>query len=196
MDTVSGINEQLLLTQVVNGDRKAFSQLYAAHIESVHSFIYLFTKSREETEEVLQEVFIAIWEKRDRLHEVQSFKSYLLRMAKNKVIDRVRRLQIQHKIFSELRRTKVLSQESTAHDLAYREYYRVVKEAIENLPPKRKLIFRLNIENGLSHDEIAEKLSISKTVVKNQLYKANDSVRQYLLKHGELCLLAFVFLAC
>lgn len=178
------LDEKLLLAAVASGDRGAFSQLYAAHINNVYDYIFLFTKSKEETEELIQEVFVNLWEKREKLAEVESFKSYLFRAAKNRLITNVRHMQVRYRVLSEIGRSTDGSQPSTEYDVTYKEYHRVLQKAIAKLPPKRKLIFRLNIENGLSHDEIAQQLQISKSVVKNQLYKAYDFIRQYLAQHG------------
>jgi RNA polymerase sigma-70 factor (family 1) len=178
-------DENDLLLQASTGDRQAFTQLYKAYLNNCYNYIFLFTKSQEETGEILQEVFVKIWEGREKLANVQSFKNYLLKSAKNKLLDHVRKEQIRHRVLTEIKRNNSIVQETTNDDFAYREYYRIVQQAIEKLPPKRKLIFRLNTENGLSHNEIAEQLNISKSVVKNQLYKACDFVRQYLSKHGE-----------
>ncbi len=177
-------DENTLLSQAAAGDRQAFTQLYKAYLNSSYNYIFLFTKSKGETEEILQDIFVKIWESREKLIKVQSFKNYLLKSAKNKLLDQVRKEQIRHRVLTEIKRNNSIVQETTNDDFAYREYYRIVQEAIEKLPPKRKLIFRLNTENGLSHNEIAEQLNISKSVVKNQLYKAYDFVRQYLSKHG------------
>ena len=181
-------DENALLLLAATGDRQAFTQLYKAHLNNCYNYIFLFTKSKEETEEILQEVFVKIWEGREKLANVQSFKNYLLKSAKNKLLDHVRKEQIRHRVLTEIKRNNSIVQENTNDDFAYREYYRIVQDAIEKLPPKRKLIFRLNTENGLSHNEIAVQLNISKSVVKNQLYKAYDFVRQYLSKHGEFSL--------
>jgi RNA polymerase sigma-70 factor (family 1) len=179
-------DEKYLLSKIAAGDRHAFNQLYSKYIDDVFRFVLLFAKTEHETEEILQEVFINIWEKRETLVNVVSFKSYVLRAAKNRTIDRFRHLQIKEKVLTEIRRTRESTGESTAHDLAYKQYYQLVKKAIHQLPPKRKLIFQLNVEAGLSHDEIAEKLNISKSVVKKQLYTAYNFVREYLAQHGEL----------
>jgi RNA polymerase sigma-70 factor (family 1) len=178
-------DENTLLLQASTGDRQAFTQLYKACLNNCYNYIFLFTKSQDETEEILQEVFIKIWESREKLANVQSFKNYLLTSAKNKLLDHVRKEQVRHRVLTEIKRNNSIVQETTNDDFAYREYYRIVQQAIEKLPPKHKLIFRLNTENGLSHNEIAEQLNISKSVVKNQLYKACDFVRQYLSKHAE-----------
>jgi RNA polymerase sigma-70 factor (ECF subfamily) len=191
-------DEKTLLALVATGNREAFTQLYTTHLNNLYRFIFLYTKSKEESEEILQDLFIKIWENREKLPEVDSFKNYIFRMAKNKMLDTIRHLQTRQRVFAEIKRTKEIAEFTTTDQCVYREYYQVVQQAIEKLPPKRKLIFRLNIENGLSPDEIAQKLSISKSVVQKQTYKASDYVREYLLKHGEISfpiLATFFFLA-
>lgn len=184
----SSNNESLLLEMAAAGDRRAFTQLYKDHLNNVFNYIFLFTKSKEETEELIQDVFVKIWENREKLPDVQFFKSYLFKMAKNKLIDQVRHQQIKYRVFAEVKRTKVASEDITTNQAAYKEYYLIVQQAIEKLPTKRKFIFKLSTENGLSHDEIAARLNISKSAVKKQLYNASDFVRNYLAKHGELSL--------
>lgn len=186
MQIVAKYDEKALLAMVATGNRQAFTQLYTTHLNNLYRYIFLFTKSKEETEEILQEIFIKIWENREKLPEVDSLKNYLFRSAKNKLIDNIRHLQIRQRVLSEIKRTKDISETSTSDQCAYREYYHVVQQAIEKLPPKRKLIFRLNIENGLSQDEIAIQLNISKSVVQKQTYKASHFVREYLYKNGEI----------
>jgi RNA polymerase sigma-70 factor (ECF subfamily) len=182
----SNYDEKTLLALVATGDRGAFTQLYTAHYNNLYRYIFLYNKSKEESEEVLQDLFIKIWENREKLIEVDSFKNYIFRIAKNKILDNIRHMQTRCRVFAEIKRTKDIAEFTTTDQCVFREYYQVVQQAIEKLPPKRKLIFRLNIENGLSPDEIAHKLSISKSVVQKQTYKASHFVREYLLKHGEI----------
>jgi RNA polymerase sigma-70 factor (ECF subfamily) len=177
---------KVLLEKIAIGDRDAFAKFYRSHLDSLFRYIYLFTKSKEETEEILQEIFIKIWENREKLMSVDRPDNYLLQISKNRVIDKVRSQQFRQRVLSQLRRSKEAFSSSTADDCAFREYYRVVQEAIEKLPPKRKLIFRLNTENGFSADEIARQLKISRPVVQKQLYSASHFVKKYLFEHGEL----------
>lgn len=179
-------DEKELLAMVATGNRPAFTQLYSAHLGNLYRYIFLFTKSKEETEEILQEIFIKIWENREKLPEIDSMENYLFRFARNKLLDNIRHLQIRQRVLSEIKRTKDASETTTSDQCTYREYYRLVQQAIEKLPPKRKLIFRLNIENGLSQDEIALQLNISKSVVQKQIYRASHFVREYLFKHDEI----------
>lgn len=198
MPIAAKYDEKELLALVATGNRQAFTQLYTTYLNNLYRYIFLFTKSKEETEEILQEIFIKIWETREKLPEVASVKNYLFRFAKNKLLDKIRHLQIRQRVLSEIKRTKDISETTTSDQCTYREYYRLVQQAIEKLPPKRKLIFRLNIENGLSQDEIAMQLNISKSVVQKQVYSASNFVREYLFKHGEISfsiLVAALFLS-
>ena len=186
MPTTANYDEKALLVMVAAGSRSAFTTLYTAYLDQLYRYTFLFTKSKDEAEEILQEVFIRIWENREKMTGIDSLKDYLFRMTKNKLLDHIRHLQIRQKVLSEIKRTKDVSTASTSDQSAYQEYYRIVQQAIEKLPPKRKLIFRLTIENGLSQDEIAAQLHISKSVVKKQLYSASHFVRKYLFEHSEI----------
>jgi RNA polymerase sigma-70 factor (ECF subfamily) len=187
-------DEQILLGKVAEGDRKAFNRLYAVHIENVYNYIYLFTKSKEETEEILQEVFVNIWKHREKLAAVNSFKHYVFRAAKNRLINHLRHTRIKNRVFSEIREHAVIMQASADDEIIYRESYRLIQEAVEKLPPKRKAIFKMHIEEEISYAEIAEQLKISISVVKKQFYKACHSVRQYLRTKGEILPLLLVYL--
>ncbi|WP_336516988.1 RNA polymerase sigma-70 factor [Pollutibacter soli] len=184
---IAGYEEsKVLLQRIAEGDRVAFTTFYTSHLNKLYRYIFLFTKSKEDTEEILQDIFIKIWENREKLREIDLASSYLTQIAKNKIIDKVRSMQTRHRVLSEIRRSRESFANTTGDDCVYREYYLVVQQAIDKLPPKRKLIFRLNTENGLSQDEIANQLKISRSVVQKQLYSASHFVRKYLFEHGEI----------
>ena len=188
-------DEKMLLSLVATGDRIAFTHLYKTHLDHAWNFAILFTHSQDEAKELVQETFVKVWESREKLSKVNSFRNYLLRSVKNLSIDYVRRNQVRHRVMTEIKRNSEASAETTESGLSYKQYYLIIQEAIEKLPPSRRLIFRLSTENGLTLDEIAVKLGISKPVVKKQLYKAFDFVRSYLTSKGDLSL-SIMFLVC
>src|SRR5690349_14323576 len=175
-------NELLLL--IAKGDCQAFSMLYREFIDDVFQYIYMFTHNRIETEEISQDVFVKIWESRVLLTNVQSIRNYLMKAAKNKLLDGVRRERIKYKVLHEIKRAQCFEQDDTEFAITYRDYLKIAQRAISQLPPQRRLIFRLNTEGGLRYDEIADKLCITKSAVKNQLYKAFEYVRAYLVKYA------------
>ncbi|MEO5592420.1 MAG: sigma-70 family RNA polymerase sigma factor [Chitinophagaceae bacterium] len=192
MPTAKINDEKLMLAMIATGDRAAYTQFYLTYLDPIYHYIFLFTKCKEDTEEIAQEIFIKIWEQRKKLTQVESVKDYLFRMAKYRMLDNIRHYQIRHRVLSEIKSTRALSQATTSDQCAYKEYYGIVQMAVGKLPLKRKIIFRLNTENGLSMNEIAQQLNISKCVVKKQLHIGTCFVRQYLSSHSEILLTVFI----
>ncbi|MDP4131060.1 MAG: RNA polymerase sigma-70 factor [Bacteroidota bacterium] len=174
------------LCQAADGDRHAFTNLYTRYLDSLYQYVFLFTRSAYSTEEIVQDVFVRIWEHRESLREVESFKSYLFRAAKNRVIDYVRSQEVVERALSRLLADKKADPETPDEAFDYKVYYHIVQEAIGQLSPRKQEIFRLSTEKGLSHDEIAAELDISKSSVKNQLYKSFEFIREYLNRKGGL----------
>jgi RNA polymerase sigma-70 factor (ECF subfamily) len=184
------------LLQAAAGDRHAFADLYTRYLDNLYQYVFLFTKSACSAEEIVQDVFVRIWEHRQSLSEVESFKSYLFRAAKNRVIDYVRLRETEERALSRLLAEGNTGPETPDEAFDYKAYYHIIQEAIDQLSPRRQEIFRLSTERGLSHDEIAAELDISKSSVKNQLYKSFDFIREYLARKGGLSfVLAFLLFA-
>jgi RNA polymerase sigma-70 factor (ECF subfamily) len=80
-------------------------------------------------------------------------------------------------------------------EILFRQYYRIAQEAMDKLPPGRRKVLKMSIDDGLSLDEIAAELNISRAGVKKQLYAATAFVRQYLQEHGEMTVFLFLFLS-
>ena len=187
-------NESELLRQVSQGDRSAFKVLYNGYFAYVQAYVALFEPSGDSLDELTQDVFIRIWEKRRQLEKVESFKKYLFLVTRNLVFNYFRSLKIQYKV-KELAGVAETGNNGPESQLLYKQYYRIAQEAMDKLPPGRRKVLKMSIDEGLSLDEIALRLKISKAGVKKQLYAATSFVRQYLHDHGELTSLLFVFLS-
>jgi RNA polymerase sigma-70 factor (ECF subfamily) len=187
-------NEKELLRQVAQGDRGAFRVLYKLYFPLVQRYVSLFEPSKTSLDELTQDVFVRIWDKRGRLGEVDSFKSYLFMVSRNVVFNFIRALKVRQRV----RELDVSLETSGSNDLEsellFKQYYRIALEAMDKLPPGRRKVLKMSIDDGLSLDEIALELNISRSGVKKQLYAATAFVRQYLQEHGEISLLFFVFL--
>jgi RNA polymerase sigma-70 factor (ECF subfamily) len=187
--------ERELMQRCVEGDRQAFATLYCHYAPLLYKAVYPLTnKSKEDTEEIIQELFVKIWDRRDNMLTIQSFRPFIFRLARNKVIDWYRKNESKKSFctfYSESHRDEAVS---VTDDLLFEEYYAIAMEAIDKLPSRQKQIFILRQTEGLSLSEIAEKLRISLHAVKKQLYQATRFVREYLHKHGEwLVFLPFLF---
>jgi RNA polymerase sigma-70 factor (ECF subfamily) len=188
-------NEKELLRQVAQGDRAAFQVLYTLYFPFVRQYVSLFEPSKASLDELTQDVFVRIWDKRARLGEVESFKSYLFMVSRNVVFNFIRALKVRQRV-KELDESPETSGSSDLEgELLFKQYYRIALEAMDKLPPGRRKVLKMSIDDGLSLDEIALELNISRSGVKKQLYAATAFVRQYLQDHGEISLLLFVFLS-
>ena len=134
------------LLQAADGDRHAFTDLYTRYLDSLYQYVFLFTRSAYSTEEIVQDVFVRIWEHRQRLREVESFKSYLFRAAKNRVIDYVRSDEVEERALSRLLAEQKAGPETPDEAFDYKAYYHIVQEAIGQLSPRKQEIFRLSTE--------------------------------------------------
>lgn len=188
------VDEKELLLLVSQGDRAAFSQLYARYLNNIYRYIFSLCFDKSTSEEVAQDLFIKIWENRLRLVNITSFKPYLYRSAKNLLLNHIRKEQLQAKVITSYHGQFPVSDGRMDEKIEYDQYCQIARNAVELLPEKRKQIFRLRSDEALTIDEIAARLSISRSVVKKQWHKGVLFVREYLYKHGEITVLIFSLL--
>ena len=187
-------NEKDLLLQVSLGDRAAFKVLYTNYYPHVRKYISLFEPSDISLDELTQDVFVRLWEKRARLAGVESFKGYLFLITRNVVFNFIRALKVRRKV-KELDASSDQGKDEVENELLFKQYYKIALEAIGKLPPGKRKVLKMSIDDGLSLDEIAAALGITRSGVKKQLYTATAFVRQYLQEHGEITLAMIVFLS-
>lgn len=184
MSTPGPYNEQELLIRLSEGDESAFDQLYNYYQPRLFLYIFPFTgNNKVETEEVLQEIFVKLWIRKESLPAIQSFPNYLFRMARNQLLDN----QQKHKK-TKLAMGQMPAQSNDAltpaENMLLQEYTQTAKKAILQLSEQRRRIFLLRYEQDMSLDEIAAHLNIAKTSTKNQLYEAVKMVKTYLKENG------------
>jgi len=187
----STLSEAELTKLISQGDRHAFTQLYSTYLNNLYRYIYSICYNKEISEEIVHELFLKVWENRQKLEYINSIKPYLYRAAKNMLLNHVQRLKVETQMMDVMELRAQQSTQGTDDELIYKEYYRIAQKAISLLPDKRKQIFKLRMDDELSLDEIAVKLNISKSVVKKQLYSGITFVRKYLGKNGEI-IIAFI----
>ena len=175
--------EQWLLQQLAAGSDRAFTALYHAHKQHIFDVALLYTKNADQAEEIVQEVFHKIWEKREKLAEVLEFKNFLFIIARNCIFNQFKKTSQELAAQNHLLLSHTASVNDTDHRLRDEQCEELLHTAIASLPPQRKRIYQLAKEGGLSYEEIASQLSISRFTVKNQMAEALRFIRVQLHKH-------------
>lgn len=178
--------EKVLLERCSKGDREAFSFLYIEYLQPLYRHTYLFLKCRESSEEIVQDVFIKLWEKRADLIKIKSFRSYVYHMTKNMVMDHIRRSHMEYKALNRIQPQSDISENTSENLLIYKDYLGIAQEAINQLTEKRRTIFLMRTQQDLSIDQIAADLQISRSVVKKQYYTSVTLVREHIEKQTQL----------
>lgn len=178
--------EKVLLERCSKGDREAFSFLYIEYLQPLYRHTYLFLKCRESSEEIVQDVFIKLWEKRADLIKIKSFRSYVYHMTKNMVMDHIRRSHMEYKALNRIQPQSDISENTSENLLIYKDYLGIAQEAINQLTEKRRTIFLMRTQQDLSIDQIAADLHISRSVVKKQYYTSVTLVREHIEKQTQL----------
>ena len=163
----------------------AFTTLYTHYFPRLYRFVFFINQSHEDTEEVLQDVFLKIWDKKDSLLRIRSFEDYLFRMAKNKLFDLAKKNKAKVKMIHRLMPQQLQAANDATDDVTFKEYHRVAMEAITHLPERKRTVFLMSVEEEMSLDEIASELKISRSAVKKNLYGAVHSIKEHLRLHAE-----------
>jgi RNA polymerase sigma-70 factor (family 1) len=174
--------ESLLVRNLSKGNLLAFNTLYNEYSNRLYRFAFGYLKSEAEAEELVQEVFTIIWEKRADLKEELSFKSFLFTIAFNIIRKHFRT----RNYLSEYFKTE-LSDDSdmqTSQKITYNSLYQYITELVNQLPGRRKEIFIKSRFEGYSIKGIAEELKISHKTVENQLTDALKFIRTNLNKEN------------
>lgn len=186
--------ETTLFRRVSHGDEKAFRAVYDLYVNRLSAFVFKLSKSAHITEEVLQDVFLKLWQSRASLAEVNNPEAYILTIARHRTIDLLRSLASAASFADTLPEQLPAAANSTEEHLSVTDLRRLVQQALNELSAQKQLIFKLSKEEGLSHDEIAERLQLSKSTVKNHLSESLKHIRGHISKsdHPELFLVLFL----
>jgi len=172
--------ESELVKALSNGEIKAFNNLFQLYGSRIFRFALGYLKSEPDAEELVQDVFLKIWEKRSELKENLSFKSYILTIAFNIIRKHFVKKALSTKYFEQ----QVINDTdlSTVQDIDFQSTKKVIDHLVDQLPARRKEVLIKRRFEGRSIKEIAEKLGTSPKTVENQLGEALKFIREHLGK--------------
>ncbi len=191
MNQQEDISDTDLVHHVRSGEKKAYQILFERYAPKIYSFALSYLKNKADAEELVQDVFLKIWEKRETLDVSRNIKSFIFKIAVNTIYDFIRHKNIES-VFKDFARDNYEFHSNNTWDtVVFKEMQTTLNKLVVKMPAQRKKIFNLSKIKGYTNDEIANKLGISKRTVENQLYRAVLYLKEHLKDESQYLILFF-----
>jgi len=187
----NSLTDQELVTLLKQGDRLAFTEIYRRYKGVLYIFGYKRIREREETRDVIHELFASLWNRRETLPDNTNLLPYLYTAIKNKIMDLVSRQKVAARYVDQFQEYINTTENTTDHLVRHRDLLNLIEQEIAELPKKMRQVFELSRQKHLTHKEIAEELGISEQTVKSHLHHALKLLKSRL---GPFFILLFEFL--
>jgi RNA polymerase sigma-70 factor (family 1) len=190
-------DEPKLVEELSKGNAAAYTALYHYYSVRIFDTAMMYVKDSEEAKEIVQTIFIRLWEKREKLAFVLSFKDYLFIIARNEIFSYFREKAREQKNTGKLVTLEIKYTEDTDYKARESRYKEVLQRGIERLAPQQKKVYILSRQQEKSIDEIAAELNISRNTARNHLTIALRFMRAYLNENQHSCVaLPLLFVLC
>ena len=177
-----GLGLTILQSQVAIGDTRAFRQIFDALFSNLTKFSFSFVHSKEAATEIVDELFVQLWIKRADIMKINDLRVYLYTATKNASLNyiskKAKQIEIEPYENLQVQMTDLVSPEQI---MITKEMLQKIKEAVDSLPPRCKLIFKFVREDGLSYSEVAEILGLSVKTIDAQMVIAVARIRGKLM---------------
>jgi RNA polymerase sigma-70 factor (ECF subfamily) len=177
------LDEKQLLEKLQTGDKKAFSLIFSRYYRDLVLFAITFTKDQEASEEIVQDVFVRLWELRLYAGITVSLKSFLLKAVQNKCLDWLKHRKVKDKYSKSVTELSPLAENNTEDYILYSELQLHFEKALNSLPQDIAETFRLNRFHGLKYHEIAQKQGVSVRTIEVRMSKALVLLKEALKDH-------------
>ena len=191
MRTIEGISETVLCKRMKEGDHTAFEIIFRSYYAGLVVFSNQFLQDKDAAEELVQGFFVTVWEKRRMLNENASMRSYFFTSIRNRSLNYLKHKSVEKEVLENL------EQIASSHPVFFENVYlrkelrTRIMESIEALPPRAREVFILSRNQGMSNDEIAEKLQISKRTVETHISQALQTLRKNLVDYATIAFALF-----
>ena len=188
-------NKELdLVRKLRDGDSAAFDLLFEQYSSKLYYFVNKYLNQKEESEEIVQDVFLNLWKHKKEIRSGEAFKSYLYKIASNLIRNYFVKKQVREKHKQLIAQEYLMASDPETVEPDYESVIKRVGQLIDQLPEKRREIFLLSRKEGLDIAEIARYLGISESTVKNQISSAIAFLKGEVKREGLsglLCLALF-----
>ena len=159
-----------------SGDHKAFESVFIAYYDRIRVFIFGYIKSESDAEELAEDLFVALWEKRTSIDISKSFNSYLHTIARNTALNFLKKKYLHTAYVNNTSQSEYSP--TSEEDLIAKELGLLIDDVVDKMPDQRKRIYILSRNDGLSNTEIADQLNTTKRNVESQLSLALKEIRK------------------
>jgi len=170
--------ERKLLQQIARGDESAYTLVFNHYSKQVFNVAMLYLKDTTTAREVVQEVFLKIWLKRETMPAVEDLTAYLFILTRNHIYDSFKKQANLVKALDHFSQHQPSAVDNADYRLQERQYDHLLDKVVSNLPPERKKVYIARKE-GMSNEEISVRMNISIHTVKKQMQLAMQTVRSF-----------------
>jgi RNA polymerase sigma-70 factor (family 1) len=188
----SQYDDKALFSQIAEGDEKAFTELFHTYTPKLLPFVFKLTRNEHLAQEMIQETFLKLWVNRAALVNVNEPASWIFRIAANVSVTFLRKQSNRERLLNAVKPDE--ASDTVVDKLQTKELTLIINKAVEALPDRRKEIYRLSREQGLNHQQIAEKLQLSTNTVANQIGISLKFIREFINKETGLSMLTLLIL--
>lgn len=181
------------MSELSVGKEDAFEKLYNHYVHELKGFVIKFVKSSTLAEDLTQEVFIKIWENRDQLAKVKSFRAYLTVIARNHVLNFLKSAPRNDLVLKEIVGSYIVPQ--AENEIISKEYKQWLQKVLDSMSPQMRSVFKLCREQNKSYDEVADLLQISRNTVKKHMVRSMRVIKGRLDQDLGMSLCLFLLIA-
>jgi RNA polymerase sigma-70 factor (ECF subfamily) len=185
------INLDKIIIELARDNEVPLEELFNYYYPRLYNFSRSFLKIEEGIDDILQEVFVKIWQNRKKINSAATFNSYIFTITRNLLLNELRSRLNNQNIKEEVRKLSMASEYSSMEQIEYRDLKEKVDTIVSELPERQKEIFILSRTKGLSHKEIAEKLGIKTKTVEYHISQSVRYLKDKLRDLGVISLLYF-----
>ncbi len=176
------------------GDQQTFEQVYNHYSSQVYRLAFRFLKDKAQSEEIVQETFIKLWLNRHKLDVSGNLWLYLYVIAKRLSLNELRKISQSEELSAQLLLNITEAHNRTEEEVLAADMEKFTESVLNKLPNQQQTIFRLSRVEGLTHQQIAEKLGISPNTVKNHMVEALKNIKNQLKDTELVYFMALIFL--